>query len=138
MNGHSLNGGAQHGEPQETALLHNLLLFSRILHGLGLEVNPGRMIEVQAAFVHVPIVRKSDFYHTLRTFLVKRKQDLPLFDQAFDLFWRKPVDEGATFDLSTLFEEERPPIQERLIIPPQPSPDEEEIPNQRAMRIGKK
>ena len=34
----------------EAALLHNLLLFSRILHGLGLEVNPGRMIEIQAAF----------------------------------------------------------------------------------------
>src|SRR6478735_8785606 len=56
---------------QDDALLHNLLLFSRILHALGLEVNPGRMVEVQAALAHVSIGYKSDFYHTLRTFLGK-------------------------------------------------------------------
>ena len=46
------------------------------------------MVEIQAAFAHVPIGYKADFYHTLRTFLVKSKQELPLFDEAFDLFWR--------------------------------------------------
>ena len=31
-------------QDEEGALLHNLLLFGRLLHGLGLEVGPGRMI----------------------------------------------------------------------------------------------
>ncbi len=116
-------------DEQDTALLHNLLLFSRILHGLGLEVNPGRMIEIQAAFAYVPIGYKSDFYHTLRTFLVKRKQDLPLFDEAFKLFWRKRFDGDTLLDLDSLLglHEEEPPL-ERLVMPPQPSADEEEMP----------
>jgi uncharacterized protein with von Willebrand factor type A (vWA) domain len=110
------------------ALLHNLLLFSRILHGLGLEVNPGRMIEIQEAFGHVPIGRKADFYYTLRTFLVKRKQDLPLFDKAFELFWRKRFEGDTLLNLDELLglqEEERPP--DRLVVPPQVAEEEEEI-----------
>jgi uncharacterized protein with von Willebrand factor type A (vWA) domain len=112
---------------EETALLHNLLLFSRILHDLGLEVNPGRMVEVQAAFAYVAIGYKSDFYHTLRTFLVKSKQELPLFDQAFDLFWRKRFEGGALLDLDKLLglnNDQQP--KERIVVPPQPVPDEEE------------
>jgi uncharacterized protein len=123
------NGQTATEEPQEAALLHNLLLFSRILHELGLEVNPGRMIEVQAALAHISLARKSDFYHTLRTFLVKRKQDLPLFDDAFNLFWRRPHDEGSGMDLDALFDEEgQQPPQEQLVIPPQPPQEEEELP----------
>lgn len=111
------------------ALLHNLLLFSRILHALGLEVNPGRMIEIQAAFDYVSIGRKSDFYHTLRTFLVKRKQDLPLFDEAFKLFWRKRFEGDTLLDLDELLglQNDKPPA-ERLVIPPQPEQKEDEIP----------
>lgn len=118
------------GETQEVALLHNLLLFSRILHELGLEVNPGRMIEIQAAFDHVEIGRKSDFYHTLRTFLVKRKQDLPLFDQAFELFWRKRFGGDTLLDLDSLLRVQEQKAPERLIVPPQPTLDEidEELP----------
>jgi uncharacterized protein with von Willebrand factor type A (vWA) domain len=108
-------------------LLHNLLLFSRILHALGMEVSPGRMVEIQEAFVHVPIGHKTDFYHTLRTFLVKRKQDLPLFDQAFDLFWRTRFEGDTLLDLDSLFafQEQSSPA-ERLIVPPQPEEEEQE------------
>jgi uncharacterized protein with von Willebrand factor type A (vWA) domain len=89
------------------------------------------MIEIQAAFAHVTIGYRSDFYHTLRTFLVKRKQDLPLFDQAFDLFWRNRFEGGALLDLDKLLAlQEKETPTERLIIPPQPpdEADEEEIP----------
>ena len=114
--------------PGGVALLHNLLLFSRILHALGLEVTPGRMVEIQEAFVHVPIGRKSDFYHTLRTFLVKRKQDLSLFDEAFELFWRKRFDGDTLLDLDELLglHDQQPPA-EKLVIPPQPQSEEEQV-----------
>ena len=109
---------------QDPALLHNLLLFSRILHTLGLEVNSGRMIEVQAAFAHISIGNRGDFYHTLRTFLVKRKQDLPLFDEAFKLFWRTRFEGDTLLDLDTLLGlHDEKPAQDRLVIPPQPAAD---------------
>ena len=71
-------------------LLRNLLLFGRLLRGLGLDVNPGRLLDVFHALPHVEIGHRSDFYHTLRSLLVHRREDQPLFDQAFALFWRAP------------------------------------------------
>lgn len=84
-------------------LLNNLLLFGRILHDLGLNVNPGNMIEAMRALQVVEIGRKPDFYYTLRTILVQRKEHLPLFDEAFDYFWRNwDQDDGIELNLSEL------------------------------------
>lgn len=71
-------------------LLHNLILFGRLLRALGLDINPGRMIDLVQALEHVNLARKSDFYFTARSLLVHDREDLPLFDQAFELFWRAP------------------------------------------------
>ena len=73
--------------------LHNLLLFGRLLRRLGLDVNPGRMMDLVSALDHIQIGRKQDFYFAARTLLVHEREDLPLFDEAFELFWRKPVKE---------------------------------------------
>lgn len=73
-------------------LLHNLLLFGRVLRGLGLDVNPGRMMDLVSALDHIEIGVKSDFFYAARTLLVHDREDLELFDQAFDLFWRKPAE----------------------------------------------
>ncbi|HET9591161.1 MAG TPA: VWA domain-containing protein [Anaerolineales bacterium] len=72
--------------------LHNLLLFGRVLRKLGLDVNPGRMMDLVSALDHIEIGVKSDFYHAARTLLVHERDDLPLFDQAFELFWRAPAE----------------------------------------------
>jgi uncharacterized protein len=79
--------------------LHNLLVFGRLLRRLGLEVNPGGMIDLVQALDLIEIGRKEDFYHTTRSLLVHKHEDIPLFDQAFELFWRKPVEEWGRFDL---------------------------------------
>ena len=68
----------------------NLLHFGRVLRGLGLDVQAGRMLDVADALTHIDIARRSDFYFTLRTLLVRRAQDLSVFDHAFHLFWRPP------------------------------------------------
>lgn len=73
-------------------LLHNLILFGRVLRGLGLDVNPGRMIDLVQALEYVAIGRKADFYYTASSLLVHRREDLPLFDQAFEMFWHKPME----------------------------------------------
>jgi hypothetical protein len=75
-------------------LLHNLILFGRLLRALGMDVNPGRMIDLVQALDFVEIGRKADFFYTARSLLVHDQDDLPLFDQAFDLFWRRPKGEG--------------------------------------------
>ena len=83
-------------------LLHNLILFGRVLRGLGLDVNPGRMLDLVQALDTIQIGRKEDFYYTLRSLLVHRHEDFPLFDEAFELFWRKPAEGWTTLNLNTL------------------------------------
>jgi uncharacterized protein with von Willebrand factor type A (vWA) domain len=69
--------------------MHNMVLFGRLLRGAGLDVNPGRMIDLVQALQYVEVGRRRDFYYTARSLLVHNHEDLPLFDHAFDLFWRK-------------------------------------------------
>ncbi len=71
-------------------LFSNLLHFGRLLRDLGLDVQAGRMLDVADALTHIDIARQSDFYYALRTLLVRRAQDLSVFDHAFHLFWRPP------------------------------------------------
>lgn len=71
-----------------SALLGNLLVFGRLLRVLGLEVHVGRLIDVAAALPHVNLGVREDVYHTCRTLLVHRRDDLAIFDQAFNAFWR--------------------------------------------------
>ncbi len=87
---------------QSGNLLANLLLFGRLLRRLGMDVNAGRMLDLMQALEHIQIGRKSDFYYTARSLLVHRHEDLRFFDQAFELFWRKPAEEWTNLNLSGL------------------------------------
>jgi uncharacterized protein with von Willebrand factor type A (vWA) domain len=102
--------------------LHNLLVFGRLLRRLGLDVNPGRMIDLVQALDLIEIGRKEDFYHTTRSLLVHRREDIPLFDQAFELFWRKPVEEWGDLGLSSMAKQKPRGPQ---FIPPPLQPAEE-------------
>ena len=106
--------------PLPSHILHNLILFGRVLRGLGLEVNPGRMMDVVSALSYVEMWRRRDFYYTLRSFLVKKREDLPKFDEAFELFWQKPADEELDVDLQDLLRFQRMGQQEKeqIIMPP--------------------
>ncbi len=73
-------------------LLHNLILFGRVLHGLGLDVNPGRMIDLVNALALIQIGRKQDFFFVAQSLLVQRREELALFKDAFDFFWVDPRD----------------------------------------------
>ena len=88
-------------------LLHNLLHFTRLLHRLGLDVQAGRAREVAAALSCVDVGRRADFYHTLRSLLIHRADDLAVFDEAFRVFWRRPHGEWTEKDLSAMGEKRR-------------------------------
>jgi len=88
-------------------LTQNLLLFGRVLRGLGLEVSPERMRDLIGATEHVPIGHRADFRHAARSLLVHRHEDLPRFEAAFDAFWRKPAEGSTHLDLRSLGETRR-------------------------------
>lgn len=88
-------------------LLPNLVRFGRLLHGLGLDVQAGRMLDVANALQFIDIGRRQDFYFTLRTLLIHRAEDLRLFEEAFRAFWRAPRGERTRMDLRSLGEERR-------------------------------
>ncbi len=102
-------------------LLYNLILFGRLLRGLGLDVNTGRMIDLVHALKHIEILYKSDFYYTLRGLLVHRREDIPFFDAAFEAFWRRPPDHWVEVELASLGSRRQRP---RVIPPPLHLPED--------------
>ena len=90
-----------------SALLPNLLHFSRLLGAAGIDVQAVRTLDVAHAIQHVDIGNRREFYHTLRCLLVHRPQDFPLFDDAFRVFWRPPPGDWTTTDLRAMGEQRR-------------------------------
>ncbi len=109
--------------PQDTGghLLHNLLLFGRVLRGLGLDVNPGRMMDLVTALGAVEVGRRDDFFYAARSLLVHREEDLPLFDQAFAQFWRPPSSDWMT-GLMVMGAKQRRRV--RVALPPLKKPED--------------
>lgn len=101
-------------------LLHNLVLFGRLLRALGLDVNPGRMIDVAQALEFVEIGRKWDFYYTIRSLLVHDYHDIPLFDQAFTLFWKRPAEQYIELGFTQGLQKQKP---KPIVVPPGVVPD---------------
>jgi uncharacterized protein with von Willebrand factor type A (vWA) domain len=76
---------------QRPELLLRLAGFARLLHDAGLDAGPGRLKDATVALNHIDLGSEVDFRETLRTVFVTRKDELPLFDAAFDLYWA-PID----------------------------------------------
>ncbi len=109
-------------DPCSGNLFHNLLLFGRMLRGLGMDVDPGRMIELVQALELIDIRKRSDFYHTLRCLLVHRRDEIPIFDLAFELFWRKP--EGQPAGMAVTAQGSLQRSRKPVILPPPLHPPE--------------
>ena len=71
-------------------ILPNLLRFAEVLRRLGLDAGPANVLDMVRATEYVHIGRRGEFYQAARSIFVHRKQDLPIFDEAFNVFWRKP------------------------------------------------
>ncbi len=82
-------------------LLHNLLLFGRLLRRMGIDVDTGRLIDLLQALEYLDLGRREDVYHAARSLLVTRRGDIPLFDAAFEAFWRRPLGDWAHIPLAS-------------------------------------
>ncbi len=92
----------------EGAILPNLLMFGEVLRRLGLDVGSANMLDLVRATEFVPIGgSRNDFRLAARALLVHRRTDLPLFDEAFQVFWRRPAHGRSMRDLRSMGEERR-------------------------------
>ena len=97
----------EYDDSEEGHILHNLMLFGETLRRLGLDFGSGNMLDLVRATETVTMGRKQDFRHAARCLLVHRKQDFPLFDDAFQIFWRRPAHGLSARDLRSMGEERR-------------------------------
>ncbi|HLI11918.1 MAG TPA: VWA domain-containing protein [Alphaproteobacteria bacterium] len=76
--------------PEGGKLVANLMHFARVLRAAGLPIGPGRVVAAVEAVSAVGIENRDDFYWTLHSVFVNRRDQRAIFDQAFHVFWRNP------------------------------------------------
>ena len=76
--------------PVDGRLAENVVHFVRALRACGLPVGPAKVVDALGAVDAVGVCNRTDFRAALAAVLVSRREHLPLFDQAFELFWRNP------------------------------------------------
>src|SRR5213596_2587923 len=77
------------GERASGRLAENIVHFARALRAAGIPVGPGAVMDALAAVEAAGIGTREDFYWTLHAVFVKRHEHSLLFDQAFQMFFRK-------------------------------------------------
>ncbi len=75
---------------QRPDLLPRLAAFARLLHDAGLDGGPGRLTTATRALNEIDLRDPMAFRDALRATFVGRKDELPLFEAAFDIFWVPP------------------------------------------------
>lgn len=81
-------------------LLDNLLIFGRVLRRAGIEVQPGRLLDVVEALAHVNMASREEVYHTCRALLVHRHEHIAIFDRVFAAFWRVHAERHLRLDVA--------------------------------------
>jgi uncharacterized protein with von Willebrand factor type A (vWA) domain len=80
-------------------LLENLLIFGRVLRRAGIEVQPGRLLDVVEALAYVNLGSRNEVYHVCRALLVHRQEQIAIFDRVFAAFWRVHDERGLRLDV---------------------------------------
>jgi uncharacterized protein with von Willebrand factor type A (vWA) domain len=79
------------GAPAEPGrLAENVMHFARVLRSAGLPIGPNRVIDATRALEVAGILRRDDFYWTLASVFIDKREQFDIFDQAFKVFWRDP------------------------------------------------
>ena len=103
--------------PAAGCLLGNIVLFGRLLRHLGFEVTPAHTALIASSAEWGLLRARGDFRRACRAILVKRREQIALFDLAFALFWTRYADQAAEMaDLGRLLRETRQ-RQAELILP---------------------
>ena len=76
--------------PAPGHLVRQVLTFARLLRAAGMPVGTDRVMASLQALPVAGLGSRDDFRTVLGACLIDRAEHRPLFDQAFDLFWREP------------------------------------------------
>jgi uncharacterized protein with von Willebrand factor type A (vWA) domain len=78
-------------QPHEIArgerLLYRLTEFGHILWEVGIDVGPGKMLDLVETLNYVDLTNKEDFYHALKCSLLAKHEQEPVFNQLFLYYW---------------------------------------------------
>ncbi len=66
----------------------NMLVFGRVLKDLGFRLGLSQVIDANRCMPLIDIRSRSDFHRTLAANLLHDHEDIELFDQVFEAFWR--------------------------------------------------
>jgi uncharacterized protein with von Willebrand factor type A (vWA) domain len=75
-------------QSQSGHILEHILAFTHLLRAMGVEVSPGQALDLVRALEYAPLTSREDFRGAARCTLIRRHEDLPLFDAAFAFYWR--------------------------------------------------
>jgi len=78
------------GEGPPGKLATNIVHFARTLRTAGLRVGPGQILRAIEAVEAAGLRKRDDFYWTLHSVFVNRRDQREIFDQAFHVYWRNP------------------------------------------------
>src|SRR5215510_8787286 len=76
--------------PRGGKLATNIVHFARTLRTAGLRVGPGQVLRAVEAVEQAGLRKRDDFYWTLHSVFVNRRDQREIFDQAFHVYWRNP------------------------------------------------
>ena len=85
-----LSHANQNQRPITGKLAENIMHFGRVLREAGIPVGPGTVLDALDAAQCGSLRTRDDFYWTLHSIFVKRRDQREVFDQAFHVFWKKP------------------------------------------------
>ena len=78
----------------EGRLAENVMHFARLLRAAGLRIGPDRVVDcvkaLEMAGASTFPLRREDWYWTMSAVLLSRNEQRPIFNQAFNIFWRDP------------------------------------------------
>src|SRR6185436_5367016 len=77
-------------ERRSGMLANNIVHFARTLRAAGLPVGPGQVLRAVEAVETAGLKKRDDFYWTLHSVFVNRRDQREIFDQAFHIYWRNP------------------------------------------------
>ncbi len=72
----------------DSRIVENIVYFGRTLRKAGLPVGPASIVDAVRAIEVAGIGSREDFYWTLHAVFVRKRDQLPVFDEAFRVFWR--------------------------------------------------
>ena len=80
-------------------LADNIVYFGRILRRAGLKIGPGAITDAIEAVEAIGIGSREEFHTALSCIFVKRRDEQPVFDEAFRIFWRPRDFEGKLIQM---------------------------------------